>query len=333
MIFEFEVTKAEFGFEILILKLNSCFKCFITLWLGCSKKLAGNLQIAIWIGCSQVRTNQIDEERHKSRIKRDNYNPYSTDEERLANRPEQVSLSDWKIILKYWGDEKVQKVARKNSESRKKITETHTIGSTSFAQVAHKMRLEKLAKLEKEKQEKLEKMSVNGEGEGEVNGEGGGEEDPIIVSDADIYLATRKRDKNHEYKLPEQVDVKKTLETQGVEAANKLVRGDKAHTPSYLIGRLIRKKEPKLNASTYSGTSSVAVLDQFVSELTAKIIAQLQQEMDQKLEQKMREMMKMLAAKNLDLKLDTADDSVYSVQSEKSAEVSQEDDHNDASAD
>ncbi|KAL6586064.1 hypothetical protein OROMI_002708 [Orobanche minor] len=55
--------------------------------------------------------------------------------------------------------------------------------------------------------------------------------------------------------------------------------------------------------------------------------------MDQKLEQKMREMMKMLAAKNPDLKLDTANDSVYSAQSEKSAEVSQEDDHNDASAD
>ncbi|KAL6528662.1 hypothetical protein OROMI_029307 [Orobanche minor] len=97
--------------------------------------------------------------------------------------------------------------------------------------------------------------------------------------------------------------------------------------------RLIRKKEPKSNASTSSGTSSVAVPDQFVSELTAKIRAQLQQEMDQKFEQKMREMMKMLAAKNSDLKLDTANDSVYSAQSEKSAEVSQKDDHNDASAD
>lgn len=45
---------------------------------------------------------------YKSRIKRDNYNPYPTDEERLAHRPEEVPLSDWKILLTYWADEKVQ---------------------------------------------------------------------------------------------------------------------------------------------------------------------------------------------------------------------------------
>ncbi|KAK1388069.1 hypothetical protein POM88_016247 [Heracleum sosnowskyi] len=99
-----------------------------------------------------------------------------------------------------------QEIAKKNSEARQKITETHTTGSTSFAQVAHML-------------EKLGKMPVNDDGEGEGNGE----EDPIKVSDADIYLATRKRDEKREYKLPEQVlkmvndkivDVKKTLETE-----------------------------------------------------------------------------------------------------------------------
>ncbi|KAK1377997.1 hypothetical protein POM88_024741 [Heracleum sosnowskyi] len=108
---------------------------------------------------------------YKSRIKRDYYNTYPTDEERLSHRPEEVSLSDWKILLNYWGDEKVQEIAKKNSEARQKITETHTTGSTSFAQVAHMLRLEKLAKLEKEKQEKLGKMPVNDDGEGEGNGE------------------------------------------------------------------------------------------------------------------------------------------------------------------
>ncbi|KAK1368605.1 hypothetical protein POM88_034697 [Heracleum sosnowskyi] len=157
---------------------------------------------------------------YKSRIKRDYYNTYPTDEERLSHRPEEVSLSDWKILLNYWANEKVQEIAKKNSEARQKITETHTTGSTSFAQVAHMLVIDlKLAKLEKEKQEKLGKMPVNDDGEGEGNGE----EDPIKVSDADIYLATHKRDEKREYKLPEQVlkmvndkivDVKKTLETE-----------------------------------------------------------------------------------------------------------------------
>ncbi|KAK1380787.1 hypothetical protein POM88_027531 [Heracleum sosnowskyi] len=156
---------------------------------------------------------------YKSRIKRDYYNTYPTDEERLSHRPGEVSLSDWKILLNYWGDEKVREIAKKNSEARQKITETHTTGSTSFAQVAHMLRLEKLAKLEKEKQEKLGEMHVNDDGEGEGNGE----EDPIKVSDTDIYLAARKREEKREYKLPEQVlkmvndkivDVKKTLETE-----------------------------------------------------------------------------------------------------------------------
>ncbi|KAK1395382.1 hypothetical protein POM88_014438 [Heracleum sosnowskyi] len=176
---------------------------------------------------------------YKSRIKRDYYNTYPTDEERLSHRPEEVSLSDWKILLNYWGDEKVQEIAKKNSEARQKITETHTTGSTSFAQVAHMLRLEKLAKLEKEKQEKLGKMLVNDDGEGEGNGE----EDPIKVSDADIYLATRKRDEKREYKLPEQVlkmvndkivDVKKTLETEDTtEDSEKSANSEKSVEVSY----------------------------------------------------------------------------------------------------
>ncbi|KAK1373832.1 hypothetical protein POM88_030025 [Heracleum sosnowskyi] len=149
------------------------------------------------------------------------------------------SQSDWKILLNYWGDEKVQEIAKKNSEARQKITETHTTGSTSFAQVAHMLRLEKLAKLEKEKQEKLGKMPVNDDGEGEGNGE----EDPIKVSDADIYLATRKRDEKREYKLPEQVlkmvndkivDVKKTLETEDTsEDSEKSANSEKSAEVSY----------------------------------------------------------------------------------------------------
>lgn len=45
---------------------------------------------------------------HKSKIKRDHYTKYDTDEERLQNRPRSIPLVDFKIILGYWADEKVQ---------------------------------------------------------------------------------------------------------------------------------------------------------------------------------------------------------------------------------
>lgn len=102
-----------------------------------------------------------------------------------------------------------------------------------------------------------------------------------------------------------------------------MVLGGKEHSPSYLIGRLVRKKEPKSRPSrASSGTSSVQppAPDQLVADLTDKIRAQLQQEMDQKLDQKVQQMMKMLVANNPGLKLDTIE------ASEKSAEVSHGDD-------
>lgn len=45
---------------------------------------------------------------YKSRIKRDYYYPYPTDEERLENRPKEVPLADWKLLLKYWADGKTK---------------------------------------------------------------------------------------------------------------------------------------------------------------------------------------------------------------------------------
>ncbi|KAL6561331.1 hypothetical protein OROMI_016932 [Orobanche minor] len=44
--------------------------------------------------------------------------------------------------------------------------------------------------------------------------------------------------------IGDKADVKKTLDTEGVEAANKLIYDGKEHRPSYLIGSLFRKKNP-----------------------------------------------------------------------------------------
>nr|XP_017239854.1 PREDICTED: uncharacterized protein LOC108212644 [Daucus carota subsp. sativus] len=233
---------------------------------------------------------------YKSRIKRDYYYPYPTDEERLENRPKEVPLADWKLLLKYWADGKTKRTAAKNIVARQKIIETHTTGPTSFAQITNKLRLKKL------EEEKLHDADVGCEGKS------------VHISDADIYLETRKRDSKREYKLPKKVlekvtekidDVKKALATEGEEAANKLVYGEKEHSPSYLIGRLIQKKEPKSKASAAPAQPP----DEYVNQLTAKIKAQLQQEMEEKFDKKLQDMMKLLAEKNpsLNINVNTED--------------------------
>lgn len=52
---------------------------------------------------------------HKARVKKAYYTKYDNDEERLENRPDRVPLEDFKMLLKYWGDAKVQLVTRKTS--------------------------------------------------------------------------------------------------------------------------------------------------------------------------------------------------------------------------
>ena len=38
------------------------------------------------------------------------YTKYETDEDRMANRPTEIPLEDFKLLLKYWEDETVQVV-------------------------------------------------------------------------------------------------------------------------------------------------------------------------------------------------------------------------------
>lgn len=45
---------------------------------------------------------------HKSRVKKDHYTKYGTDEERIENRPDEIPLEDFKLLMKYWADEGVQ---------------------------------------------------------------------------------------------------------------------------------------------------------------------------------------------------------------------------------
>lgn len=76
---------------------------------------------------------------YKSRFKAEYYTKYDNDEERLKRRPQSIPLEKFKILLQYWGDEKIKSTAAKNSNNRRKVIDTHTTGRTSFAQIRNDM--------------------------------------------------------------------------------------------------------------------------------------------------------------------------------------------------
>ncbi|WOH15070.1 hypothetical protein DCAR_0934605 [Daucus carota subsp. sativus] len=77
---------------------------------------------------------------HKSRFKAEYYSKYDNDEERLRNRPQSIPLEKFKILLQYWGHEKIKSTAAKNSNNRRKVIDTHTAGRKSFAQIGNEMK-------------------------------------------------------------------------------------------------------------------------------------------------------------------------------------------------
>ncbi|KAK1402365.1 hypothetical protein POM88_001970 [Heracleum sosnowskyi] len=76
---------------------------------------------------------------YKGRIKEAHFTAFDNDEMRLENRPDDIPLESFKMLLEYWNDETVQEKAKKNS-ARKSYTDTHTRGPKSFAQIRHKMK-------------------------------------------------------------------------------------------------------------------------------------------------------------------------------------------------
>ncbi|XP_017250517.2 uncharacterized protein LOC108221130 [Daucus carota subsp. sativus] len=222
---------------------------------------------------------------YKARIKRDYYYKYQTDEERLENRPREVPLKDFKILLEYWADEKIAKKARTNSESRRLITETHTAGSRSFAQISHNMALERALKATRE-------------------------QPPAPISDADVYVKTRKRESTRTYKLPTEVvekkveNVKKLLKDGTIDEADEVVYGGKDHSRTFLVGRLIEKREPKKKIARPLPT----IPEKYVASLTEQIRDQIAKEMEEQVQKKVEDnvklMMSKLAEKNPGLNLD-----------------------------
>ncbi|KAL6521881.1 hypothetical protein OROMI_031758 [Orobanche minor] len=76
---------------------------------------------------------------HKSRVKKDHYTKYDSDEKRIENRPHDIPLEDFKNLLKYWADEGVQSLAEDNAARRNSYADPHTLGRKTLAEVKEKL--------------------------------------------------------------------------------------------------------------------------------------------------------------------------------------------------
>ncbi|WCJ37839.1 hypothetical protein M5689_018938 [Euphorbia peplus] len=203
---------------------------------------------------------------YKCRIKANHYTCYDNDDERLEHKPDDIPLEEFKTLLNYWADEKVQKVAEKNPESRKKMTDIHTAGPRSFAQIKRNLQLEKPNK--------------------------------EVLSRAEIFVATRKRTKGRDYKAPTEILNYRIVQIRSSganeETVEQLISGDTQHGESWLVGRRAVPKKSKKKSKESTEKNS----DSYVEELTAKIKKQLEEEMDEKMKKKMEEM-----AENMNKKL------------------------------
>lgn len=72
---------------------------------------------------------------YKSRMKHRYYTKYATDEDIMANRPNSISLEDFKLLLKYWGYEAVQELAEDNKARHESKTSNPLLASPSDAVV------------------------------------------------------------------------------------------------------------------------------------------------------------------------------------------------------
>ncbi|KAL6584563.1 hypothetical protein OROMI_003852 [Orobanche minor] len=198
---------------------------------------------------------------HKSRIKERHYMKYENDEDRLKHRPNTITIEEFKVLLKYWGDEEVQDRARKNAENRKLIVETHTAGRKSFAQIGEKIKAEN--NLEPEE----------------------------LAPKDDIYVKTRKRKPGRQYKTT-------TIAENGTEAeVQKPSHGPNWLLGRSGKCRKAKAQQPKLLSSSTATTTDVDGLKKSIRE---EIMAAMQEMVDRKVCQKMSNVIQKLGESNPD---------------------------------
>ncbi|KAK1351440.1 hypothetical protein POM88_054332 [Heracleum sosnowskyi] len=214
---------------------------------------------------------------YKSRVKKKYYKKYETDDDRMANRPNTIPLEDFKLLVKYWGDEAVQELAEENEARRASVTDTHTLGPNSMAQV----------------RENLKK----------------GNPDLGSPSDAQVYLDSHEREEGRTYKTNTAEIKKRIIEIKkkvaAGEDASELIANGKSHGREWLKGRHGK------TASLASASASAPVDDPFLDDVTEKIKRDLEVELEAKVNKKVEDnmalLLKKLAEANPGLNLDFAD--------------------------
>lgn len=176
----------------------------------------------------------------KSRVKRKHYSKYDNDNDRIKNKPDNIPLEEFKVLLKYWGDKKVQDLAEKNIESRKMIKDAHTAGPKTFAQISHNM--------------KLERPDV----------------EDYSPTRGQIFFKTRKRKEGREYKSATML-INNTEETAFPED------GD-SHGPYWLVGRHAKTARLR-NASSdaYMQQLTTKIRKQVADEMEEKLNQKVQE--------------------------------------------------------
>nr|XP_009796880.1 PREDICTED: uncharacterized protein LOC104243398 [Nicotiana sylvestris]XP_016439204.1 PREDICTED: uncharacterized protein LOC107765113 [Nicotiana tabacum] len=67
------------------------------------------------------------------------YESYGTNIERFAHRPNRMEEDRWRSLVHYWSSNVVKEKSKKNKESRKKLTMSHTSGRKSHSQIIDNM--------------------------------------------------------------------------------------------------------------------------------------------------------------------------------------------------
>ncbi|WJX44855.1 hypothetical protein P8452_31786 [Trifolium repens] len=81
--------------------------------------------------------------RYKWSVKRDHYLKYSNLKDRLKHRPKTIPPTHFKILLKFWDNNIIQNLSKKNIVNRAKQRFNHRMGPKNFATIRKKLREKK----------------------------------------------------------------------------------------------------------------------------------------------------------------------------------------------
>ncbi|KAL8147689.1 hypothetical protein AgCh_005133 [Apium graveolens] len=198
---------------------------------------------------------------HKSRVKKAHYTKYDSDEKRIQNKPHEIPLTDFKVLLKYWADEEVQE----NAARRNSYTDPHTLGRKTVAEV----------------KEKLKTKDPN----------------QASPSQAKVYFKRRKQKKGRKYKtnrdaIQKRMDSIDEMLKEGNDANVMLPNGK--HGQDWLVGR-----QGTVLASENNPSIPEPTVDELTAKISQNLESEMEAKVNRKVQENMVWMLKKLAEANL----------------------------------